>query len=212
MSENHNHSAPKWIIVLLVALTALVVLQAVWLYQVTRPERAPEPSAATSAVTKPNSPPVLAPAPPFQPFDPQDWDPFEEMRRMREEMDLLFGEALNRFSGSGRFEELFDPDFALRPRIDVEESEGAYIVTVDLPGVEASRIETELNDRTLTITAETEVVSETEEEGEFIRRERHAGRFQRSIVFETPVEPEGMQQSFKDGVLEIHVPKAEVEE
>jgi len=105
----------------------------------------------------------------------------------------------------------------LGPQASVNNSQltTAYTVTVDLPGVEVSKIETSLDGRTLTVSAETESVKEDTEkvegDAEFIRRERHVGRFQRNIVFEKPVRAEGISQNLEEGVLKITVPKAKTE-
>jgi HSP20 family protein len=214
MTENTNtanNQTPKWLIALLLGLILVVGIQSVWLFNLANESQA-QASGSEVTETRAGEPLPIT----NHKVGPVVWDPFAEMQRMREEMDRLFGQALNRFGESDQFAEFFDPGLISRPRIDVQEDGKSYIVTVDLPGVEGGKIETSLDERTLTVTAETEVVSEERDDESssdtFVRRERHFGRFQRSIVFDKPVRSEGMRQSYEDGVLEIQLPKVDVEE
>ena len=226
MNDTQKLQIPVWLKAILAILIVLVGVQGFFLYRLSSDD------TLTNAVNKKievvaqgdSSAPASQrdPANPLSPlgFDPfqsdpffqgRSWDPFQEMQRMRERMDQLFGDALNRFDSSDRFSDLFDTDFPTRPRIDVHETDKAYEITVDMPGAEASTIETALQDQTLRISASVDQQSEESSEGEsagsILRRERWVSRFERFIPLPTPVDKAGMNTEFKDGVLHIRIPK-----
>lgn len=107
------------------------------------------------------------------------WDPWEEMNRM----------------------------FRFRtPAIDMFEKNNEVIVIADLPGVNKEEIEISINDSLLTIKAETKEKRKEEKEG-YYYAERRARSFQRTISLPCEVIPEKASSAFKNGVLEIHLPK-----
>jgi HSP20 family protein len=90
--------------------------------------------------------------------------------------------------------------------VDVKENSSQYLVTADLPGVEKDGINVELNNQTLTISVRAE--QEKEEKGtDYLLRERWNEARQRSIPLALAGSPEGVSATFKNGVLEIKVPK-----
>ncbi len=97
---------------------------------------------------------------------------------------------------------------ALAPSTDIIERDNEYVIRADLPGVKKDDIDITLEDGVLTITAQAQ--SETEEKGErLIRRERHYGRYMRSLRLGTQVDASRIKAQYKDGVLELVLPKAE---
>lgn len=104
------------------------------------------------------------------------------------------------FRGSGM-------DFS--PAVDIEENDTSYMVTADLPGMRKEDIKIDLSDNVLTISGERtkETKGEGKMEGKYT--ERIWGKFQRSFSLPAHVAGEKVQASFKDGVLNITVPKAE---
>lgn len=207
--ENKTPRSQKWILALLVALVAIVAGQSIWLYKLSSTDGPKEPAASELTwEDTPDNQNWFAP-PPALP----DWDPFADMQRMRQEMDQLFGNVLNRFAHSPRFEDFFDSELSLSPRIDFEENDDYYHIKVDLPGVESSQVDVRIDGQTLTIEAETRIERETSDASgdKILRRERHEGRFVRHLVLDEPVEADGMEQSMENGVLEIRIPKAKQE-
>jgi len=97
----------------------------------------------------------------------------------------------------------------LVPAVDVTERDEEYVVKTDLPGVKKEDIAVTLENGILTICAETK--SETEEkEGErVIRQERRDGKYVRSLRLGTQIDEKKVKASYKDGVLELTLPKAE---
>ena len=127
-------------------------------------------------------------------------DPFANFRR---EMDRLFDDffapAEARSFGAAA-------TAALQPSIDVEETEQAYVVTAELPGIAEKDIELSLSDNALTLSGEKR--SERDEENGGRRyTERSFGRFSRTIPFPAEVDADKVQAKCRDGVLTVTLPK-----
>jgi HSP20 family protein len=143
------------------------------------------------------------------------WDPFQDLRDAQEEMAQMaqmaqmsprLAHALGLHGqpqGSGRAETT-----AWAPALDISERKDAYLVTVELPGVEAEDLEITLEDGLLTIQGERQFTSESSEQ-QFHRIERRYGAFRRSITLPAQVQAEQIEASFDNGVLQIVVPKME---
>jgi len=138
-------------------------------------------------------------------FDPANWDPFQELDRMQAHVDALFGQARSRFFESPRFSDLTVGQ-AFRPNLDVHEEDDRFVVTVDVPGADASTIDVTLEGQTLRI-AGTKSHEARSGSGRQVRIERHTGRFERVISLPAPVKPDSLQTAYEDGVLTIMVEK-----
>ena len=98
----------------------------------------------------------------------------------------------------------------MRASMDVAETDQAFEVTMDLPGVHTDDVEIHLDNNTLTVRGERK--EEREEGGEdkqFHRIERYSGTFSRSVVLPNTVNDGEAAAEFRDGVLKITVPKTE---
>jgi HSP20 family protein len=92
--------------------------------------------------------------------------------------------------------------------VDILESKDAYILRAELPGMKKEDFKLELKDGTLTLNAERK--SEKTVDGvEYRSVERVNGKFLRSFALPETVKHDGIEATYKDGILEIHVPKAE---
>jgi HSP20 family protein len=127
------------------------------------------------------------------------WRPFEELLSLRREMDRLFDELFER--RPARREEF-------HPLTDIKETENEFIVKMELPGIKPEDVEITLKGDTLTIRGEKKEEERTEKEN-FLRVERSYGAFQRSFTLGTAVKADEVKATYKDGVLEVRVPKAE---
>jgi len=94
------------------------------------------------------------------------------------------------------------------PTVDAWETEGELVYAFDLPGVPKDNISVEVEDGTLTVTAERERTDEVSEE-RYHRLERRFGSFTRTVGLPQGVSEDSVKAAYKDGVLEIHVPKPE---
>jgi HSP20 family protein len=116
------------------------------------------------------------------------------------DLDRLFDEA---FAGFG-LAAAAPARFA--PRVDVSESDEAYVVRADLPGLEEKDIQVALEEGVLSI--EGKVESEQEEERKGWRHvERARGSFHRAIALPAEVDAEKVTASYKQGVLTVTLPK-----
>ena len=91
------------------------------------------------------------------------------------------------------------------PPVDIEETEEAFVIRADLPGVPAKDVKVTMIGDTLTIRGERTV----EARPDLRRSERVHGAFERSFTLNTPVRADGIEAVYRDGVLEVRVPKAE---
>ena len=137
------------------------------------------------------------------------WDPFQDLRSAQDElaqMNPMLAHALGlhgQQQGSGRA-----TTTAWAPALDISERKDAYLVTVELPGVEADDLQVTLEDGLLTIQGERHFAHDSSEQ-QFHRVERHYGAFRRSITLPAHVMAEGIQATVDNGVLQILVPKME---
>lgn len=95
-------------------------------------------------------------------------------------------------------------------KTDVRETETGYDMFVDLPGFKKEDVKLDLQNGYLTITASrNEDRDEKDDQGHYIRQERYTGSCARSFYVGDQIKPEDVKASFKDGILELSLPKAE---
>src|SRR5215213_4578877 len=137
------------------------------------------------------------------------WDPFQDLRSAQDEMaqmSPMLAHALGlhaRQQGNDRA-----MTTAWAPALDISERKDAYLVTVELPGIEADDLQITMEDGLLTIQGERQFAQESSEQ-QFHRVERRYGAFRRSITLPAHVMAEGIQASVDNGVLQVLVPKME---
>lgn len=98
---------------------------------------------------------------------------------------------------------------ALTPAIDIVEREHEYVVSTELPGIRKEDIDVNVEDGLLTISAESKSDVDEKEGGRVIRQERRYGRYVRSLRLGKQIDGSKVKASYKDGVLELVLPKAE---
>lgn len=128
---------------------------------------------------------------------PARWDPWREFESLTGQMNQLFESA---FGQSGL---LGSSGWA--PAVDVEETDDAYVVEAELPGVQRDDVQVEVSSGVLTITGE---FKERERAGILRRRTRRIGRFEFRTTLPSAVHSETITASLHDGVLTVRVPKA----
>lgn len=94
------------------------------------------------------------------------------------------------------------------PRTDLLETEDAYRIHLDVPGVNKNDLTINYKDNQLTVSGE-RASNRTSEEAEYVRVERAFGHFYRSFTLPRTVNAEGISADYEAGVLTIHVPKTE---
>lgn len=126
-----------------------------------------------------------------------------EFDLLRREMSRFFDDFLpNREGEEGQRSAVW------APRADLSETDDAYFIALDLPGLRRDEIEITMEDGTLKISGERSLESESEN-GQYHRIERSYGRFFRSFSFGPNADADNVEASFDDGVLTIRVAKAE---
>jgi HSP20 family protein len=94
------------------------------------------------------------------------------------------------------------------PAVDVWETDNEVVLSFDLPGIPEDKITVELDDNVLTVSGERERTQEHTSE-RFYRFERRFGTFSRSVTLPAGVTESDITANYKDGVLEVRVPKPE---
>jgi HSP20 family protein len=94
------------------------------------------------------------------------------------------------------------------PAVDLYEKDEHFVIKAELPGVDKNNISIDLKDRMLTISGERSYDNEAKEEN-YYRRERSYGKFQRVFTLPAEVDSDKIRAEFKDGLLQVEVPKPE---
>jgi len=165
-----------------------------------------DPGQSQSNANAPGNLSLGIPDPFLQPFDPQSWDPFQEMSRMRAEMDRMFNQAFGRFQGSPQFGSLAG-ESTYSPSFDLTEEPDRYVVKIDVPGATEHDIKVTLEDQNLTISGTRTDTRSEEKDGKILRQERVVGQFQRSMTLPEPVDDTKMETSYENGVFTVTLPK-----
>jgi HSP20 family protein len=92
------------------------------------------------------------------------------------------------------------------PMVDIEETEDAWIVEAELPGVSKKDVNVEVRDSEVEISGE---IKERERKGILRRRTRRTGQFDYRVTLPGEVDPDGVDASLEDGMLTLRIPKPE---
>ena len=123
-------------------------------------------------------------------------------------LDDEFGRAFDGFFSPIRWVEEAAGQ-SLTPAVDVVERENDFVVHADLPGIKKEDINVVLEDGVLTVSAESKFERDEKNGDRLVRQERHYGRYVRSLRLGTQVDDQKVKANYKDGVLELILPKAE---
>ena len=127
--------------------------------------------------------------------------------------------AMNDFDSL--FSDFFSSPFGLQrnrdldwsPNVDVNETDKEYQLFAELPGIDKKEIEVSINDGVLTLKGERKFEEKKEDkENNHVFRESRYGKFERSFRFSEKVLEDKIAGKYKDGILTVTVPKAEVPE
>lgn len=133
--------------------------------------------------------------------------PFRGATILRDEIDQLFGHALNRLASyNGTEGEALMSGWS--PALDLYDSHDNFVVKAELPGMKKEDINISLQDGVLTVAGERKDEKEFST-AETYRSERMLGRFQRTIRLPSQVNAEHIKATYKDGVLTVVLPKSE---
>ena len=99
------------------------------------------------------------------------------------------------------------PEAAPRMRIDLSEQDGSYALKAEIPGVRKEDIDVRIDGNLVTISAERKSQKEEKEGARVLRQERQQGYASRTFTLACPVDESKADASYKDGVLELRLPK-----
>ncbi|MBM4059826.1 MAG: Hsp20/alpha crystallin family protein [Planctomycetes bacterium] len=124
---------------------------------------------------------------------PQSRDPFQSL------IGRLFGDALQEFYGT--------PEANQPPRTNIAETETAYELEFELPGVVEKDIQVQMHDHVLTVTAERQDARDVQGK-RWHRVEHRYGQYTRTIALPQDATSAGIEAVYKQGLLTVTVPKA----
>ncbi|MGM3307398.1 Hsp20/alpha crystallin family protein [Anabaena sp. WFMT] len=140
----------------------------------------------------------------LEPFRELDrWDPLREMDTLQRRMNRLFERIIPTDGGERG-------GITFIPSAELEETDDAFKLRLELPGLEAKDVNVEVTPEAVSITGERKSETTTEREG-YTRSEFRYGKFQRVIPLPSLVQHEQVQAEYKDGILRLNLPKAEPE-
>lgn len=132
------------------------------------------------------------------------WDPFRELEEVSDRLNRMFARPAAR-AANGK-ETMIVVDWT--PSVDISETEGEYQIKAEIPDVKKEDVKVTVEDGVLTIQGERKY--EKEEKGKkYHRIERSYGSFVRTFSLPDVIEEEKVKAEFKDGVLNLHLPKSE---
>jgi HSP20 family protein len=123
----------------------------------------------------------------------QRWDPFRELEYLSDRMGQLVRES----DGA---------DDTWVPLADISETDDAWIIEAELPGVDPDDVNVELRDSELAIWGE---IKERERKGVLRRRTRRVGQFDYRVTLPGEADPDQVEATLNDGILTVRVPKPE---
>jgi HSP20 family protein len=130
------------------------------------------------------------------------WEPFREVGDIQHEVNRLFD------SFFGRPAMVPAAERAWVPLCDMHETKDDLYVTLEVPGVREKDIQVAIIGDLLTVKGERKWEKELKDDSVY-RVERIYGKFERTVPLPVPVQADKVTASYRDGVLEIKLPKAE---
>ena len=124
----------------------------------------------------------------------------EELSRIQERVNSLLEQALL----ASEYEDAKGAPGTWAPAVDVLETESAFLLYAELPGIRRDEIELSVHDRRLELSGRRPPLGENRN---FLRMERSYGPFRRSFDLGAPLDAEKISAQFQQGVLRITIPK-----
>jgi HSP20 family protein len=118
-----------------------------------------------------------------------DWDPFQSMRLMQHQM----GQMMN------------DPIIDFNPRQDIKETPEAYVISMDLPGMDKDKINVEVKQGMLIVSGERKSETKEEKPNQAYMTARSFGRFYRSMALPEDAKADAIDAKYENGVLTVKV-------
>ena len=133
------------------------------------------------------------------------WDPFKESDELQTRLSTLLGRAPVRKDG-GKDEAMTVAEWA--PLVDIVEDDHEYLIKAEVPEVKKEDIKVTIQNGVLSLVGNRKFVKE-EKDKKYHRVERAYGSFVRSFSLPEDADENKVSADFKDGVLQVHLPKSE---
>ncbi|OFW33993.1 MAG: hypothetical protein A2074_06205 [Candidatus Aquicultor primus] len=130
------------------------------------------------------------------------WDPWRELSRVQDDLSNMF----ERTFGSERRERLMLSHWM--PDVDIYEKDNKIYIRMDISEIKPEDIDISIVDNTMKIKGERKMTEEVKEEN-YYRMERRYGSFERMIELPVSVKMDDIEATYKNGVLQVELPKAE---
>ena len=130
------------------------------------------------------------------------WEPFNELRRMEDALDRMWGG----FFRPTRYLRLRDEEWALP--LDIYQTEDSVVVKAPVHGIRPEDVEVTIDGNTLTVRGESKASEEVKEEDYILREQRH-GTFCRSVTLPAGLDTHKAEATYEDGVLTLAIPRRE---
>jgi HSP20 family protein len=124
------------------------------------------------------------------------WQPFPEIEQLQEQMGQLMERVMSA-----------EETGAWAPLVDIEETEDAWLVEAEVPGVRNEDVDVEVRDSEIAITGE---IKERERQGILRRKTRRVGRFEFRVSLPGQTDAEKVEAALDNGILTVRIPKPEM--
>jgi HSP20 family protein len=131
------------------------------------------------------------------------WNPWREIDTLQRQFNSLFEDTKLPAT-------LFDREYINVPRAELQETEDAVHLKLELPGMSAEDLDIQVTENAVSISGERKSEAKTAEKG-ITKSEFYYGKFQRVIPLAVKVQNHKVTAEYKDGILQLTLPKAETE-
>lgn len=128
------------------------------------------------------------------------FQPFDELSRMRRQMDRLMDAFWDKPA--------FSLGASVFPAINLTEDENNFYVRAELPGIQAGDMDITAAGKNVTISGERKLAAE-DASAKYHRREREGGRFSRALTMPKDIDADRIEARMSNGILTLRLPKAE---
>ncbi|QLE51910.1 Hsp20/alpha crystallin family protein [Nostoc sp. C057] len=131
------------------------------------------------------------------------WNPWQELNTIQRQINHLFDEETLPSA-------FLERGYSRVPAAELKETEDAINLKFELPGIEAKDLDLQVTENAVYLSGERKSEAKSEEKG-VIKSEFHYGKFQRVIPLPTRIQNTNVKADYKDGILNLTLPKAEEE-
>jgi HSP20 family protein len=130
------------------------------------------------------------------------WNPLNDLMSLQDQMNRLFEEASQRRANEATVgDEVESADWV--PAANVYERDGAYVVSLDVPGIDRTKLDISINEDRLVVKGWRDAAADNNH-----REECPKGKFLRTFSVPGSVDQQAINAEYKDGVLRVFLPKA----